>query len=110
MTQRLLFAERAHVDQGKIVDYLLNPSKSRGKAEFFLRFGFTRERWQEMAAALAHHGNTGRVVAAVESEHGTRYSVDGPLAAPDGRTPRIRSVWIIERGRDFPRLITAHPI
>ncbi len=110
MTAGLPFADRALVEQAKVVDYLLNPAKSRGKAEFFLRFGFAAGRWQEMAAALMRHARTGQLSAAVESDYGTRYSVDGPLAAPDGRMPSVRSVWIVERGAGHPRLITAHPL
>lgn len=110
MSAALPGAERARVERSKVVGYLLDPARSRGKAEFFLRFGFTPERWQEMADALARHGQTGKLVAVVESEYGVRYSVDGPLAAPNGKAPRVRSVWIVEHGKDFPRLITAHPI
>lgn len=74
MSGNLPFADRAHIDESKVVDYLLNPAKSRGKAEFFLRFGFSPAGWQEMARALAEHGRTGTVAAIVESAHGTRYS------------------------------------
>ncbi len=98
MTSGLPLAEKAHVDQAKIVDYLLNPAKSRGKAEFFLRFGFSPTRWREMADALKQHGRDGWLAAVVESAYGTRYSIDGPLATSDGRKPSVRSVWILERG------------
>ena len=42
-------AEHARVDRAKVVDYLLSleHGKGRGKAGFFLRFGFSRERWEE---------------------------------------------------------------
>ena len=33
----------------------------------------------------------------VESEYGTRYSVDGLLETPDSRNPYVRTVWIIEK-------------
>ena len=42
----LIFAERARVDESKVIDYLLNPAKSRGKAGFFLGFGFSVAAWQ----------------------------------------------------------------
>jgi hypothetical protein len=38
-----------------------------------------------------------------------RYEVDGELTAPDGRRPRIRSVWQVDEGQTAPRLITAYP-
>lgn len=39
----------------------------------------------------------------------TRYAADGPLPAPDGRAPMVRTVWIVEAG-SAPRLVTAHPL
>jgi hypothetical protein len=41
---------------------------------------------------------------------GPRYEVDGELTAPDGRRPRIRSVWQVDEGEIAPRLITAYPL
>ena len=110
MSQELPFADKARIDESKITDYLLNPAKSRGKAGFFLRFGYSIENWRAMARALADHGRNGTVAAIVESEHGTRYSVDGPLETPSGRRPVVRTVWIVEQGAEYPRLITAHPL
>jgi hypothetical protein len=54
-------------------------------------------------------GASSPVTAVVESPHGTRYTVAGPLRAPDGRMPMVRTVWIVEPGSP-PRLITAHPL
>lgn len=110
MTAPLPFIDRMLVEQNKVVDYLLNPAKSRGKAEFFLRFGFSVDTWQVLAEALTEHSKSGFVYSVVESEYGTRYSVDGVLETPEGRKPQVRSVWIVETGTDYPRLITAHPI
>jgi len=53
MNSGLPYADKVHIDESKVTDYLLNPAKSRGKAGFFLRFSFTPESWQEMARALA---------------------------------------------------------
>ena len=105
-------ADHAYVDQAKITDYLLSPSHPDGrtKAEFFMRFGFRPGKWQELADALRAVGTSNPVVAVLESEHGVRYTVDGPMQTPDGRTPRVRTVWIVEPGTRAPGLITAHPL
>ncbi|MBM4081754.1 MAG: hypothetical protein FJ272_04140 [Planctomycetes bacterium] len=104
-------AEYARVERKKIVDYLLNPSHPDGwsKAEFFSAFGFRPDNWQVLADALRSHGQTRPVTRAVESAHGTRYTVEGQIETPQGRRPRVRTVWIVERGGRAPRLITAHP-
>lgn len=105
-------SERAHVDQHKITDYLLSPTHPDGrtKAQFFMRFGFRPEAWQQLADALQEVGVSNPVIAVAESPHGARYTVDGLFQAPDGRTPRVRTVWIVEPGSSGPRLITAYPI
>jgi hypothetical protein len=58
---------------------------------------------------LRTHGRDHAIVNVVESEFGTRYTVEGELITPDGRNPRVRTVWMVEKGSDIPRLITAYP-
>jgi len=103
--------DRARVDRAKITDYLLSLSHpdGRGKAAFFMRFGFKARDWEALADALREVAVRNLVTAVAESAHGTRYTVDGPLHTPDGRAPRVRTVWIVERD-SVPRLITAHPL
>ena len=66
--------------------------------------------WVAFARALRNHGSTGEVTGVSRSDYGTRYSVEGSIETPDGRNPRIRTVWIVDSERDAPRLITAHPL
>ena len=104
-------AAHARVDRKKIIEYLLCATHPDGKskAEFFGRFGFRVQEWKILAGSLLEHARSHSVVNAVDSTFGTRYTIDGPLDAPDGRKPRVRSVWIVEKGSTTPRLITAHP-
>jgi hypothetical protein len=102
-------AAAARVDRAKIVDYLLDPARSRGKAAFFRRFGFSPEHWTVMRDALVRHGSTGELSSTMVTPFGVRFSIDGLLATPDGRAPLVRTVWIAETD-GAPRLITAHPI
>ncbi|HHT9112500.1 MAG: hypothetical protein HZA47_07040 [Planctomycetes bacterium] len=104
-------ADQAQVDHKKITEYLLCISHPDGsnKAHFFSQFGFTLENWKILAESLRKHGATYNVTKVVESEYGTRYSVDGLLETPDSRNPYVRTVWIIEKQSTTPRLITAHP-
>jgi hypothetical protein len=105
-------AGEAHVERAKVVDYLLSTTHPDGapKAAFFLRFGFSVEKWQVMAEALCFHARDNDVGNSVASSYGVRYTVDGVVQSPDGRNPLIRSVWIVEKGSRRPRLITAHPL
>jgi len=104
--------DHLRVDRKKITEYLLSPTHPDGhsKAEFFTRFGFCLEHWQLLAEVLRGHGTTNPVVSAVETPYGTRYIIEGRLASPDSRNPLIRTVWIVEKGKTSPRLITAYPL
>ena len=59
---------------------------------------------------LGEHATRHEVAAIEESPFGTRYVVDGIMSTPDGREPRVRSVWFIEAGESVPRFVTAYPL
>lgn len=104
--------ERAVIPEAKLRDYLLSLSHPHGrhKAVFFGRFGFIRERWRELASALRSHAEIHEVKKVEETAFGTRYTVEGDLTTPVGRVVRVRAVWYVERGEDFPRFVTAYPL
>ena len=103
--------ENAVVPRGKVEGYLLSYTHATGrhKAEFFSRFGFTTDRWELLAEALVRHAAVNQVMKVDDSEFGTRYTIEGPLDAPDGRRASVRVVWFVERGETAPRLVTAYP-
>ena len=105
-------AHLAVVEQKKITEYLLSSSHRFGasKARFFVSFGFTAASWRVLAAALRRHARDCDVAEKTETGFGPRYDVDGELEAPDGRRPRVRTVWQIDVGEVAPRLITAYPL
>lgn len=109
---RLPNAESAVVEREKITEYLLSPEHRYGasKARFFSLFGFTLEAWDVLASALREHAQHHDVARTYETVWGPRFEINGELNAPDGRQPRIRSVWQLDEGEIAPRLITAYPL
>jgi hypothetical protein len=104
-------AHLAVVDQEKIVAYLLNPAHpdNGGKAGFFQMLGFKLDEWSELAKALRKLALAGEVAKTVESTHGNKYVVEGRIESSSGKTPMVVSVWIVDRGLQAPRLVTAYP-
>lgn len=104
-------AGRALVDREKITEYLLNPRHpdNGGKAPFFEMMGFRRDDWTTLAEALKRLAFDADAVRRTDSAHGEKYVVDGPIESPGGRVLRVRTVWIVDRGREAPRLVTAYP-
>ena len=103
--------ENAEIPEDKIVNYLLSESHPSGryKAEFFKIFGFNKNSWHVFKKALLNHIQENNVIESSRTPFGVRYVVEGPMNAPDGRFPRIRSVWFIEYNAENPKLVTAYP-
>lgn len=93
------------------MDYLLNSAHpdNGGKAKFFLGLGFTPEQWQLFAEALRTLARSFPVTEYLESAHGIKYIVIGRIETASGRSPGVRTVWIVDKGTDNPRLVTAYP-
>ena len=104
-------AERAIVEDAKLAGYLLDLAHHDGdsKARFFLAHGFRTDWPADLRAALIAHGQAHPVASVRSLPYGMRYAVVGPLTPPDGTTRSLRTVWQVDNGTDFPRLITAYP-
>ena len=104
--------ERAILPKEKLTDYLLSDTHPDGapKAEFFRRFGYGPDNWQELARSLLNHAAEHNIMKEETTPFGVRYVIEGPLTAADGRRPNLRAVWFIDTGTDIPRLVTAYPL
>lgn len=106
-------AHLAVVERHKLLAYVLNAAHpdNGGKAQFFESLGFTTENPELLAGALRAIAQTGGLVELVESTHGEKYVVDGRVSSQTekGRYRMVRTVWIIDRGAEAPRLVTAYP-
>ncbi len=103
-------AEHAVATDDKVRNYLLDPHhpNNGGKADQFTRYGFSRDRHGDLAAALRMHAIMNEVIARSTSRHGEKFVVRCHLVTPDGRSPCRTSVWMINPGTTIPRLITAY--
>jgi hypothetical protein len=104
-------AEHAVIPAGKLRDYLLSASHAQGrfKASVFGALGYTVTDWQRLAADLREQHLSLDAREERSTEHGRKFVIRGPLAGPNGRTREMISVWIIDRGEDTPRFVTAYP-
>ena len=102
----------AKVEERKVLDYLLSAEHPEGesKARFFLGLGFTRKKWQILASALIQQAEGNDYSTSIQGKYGTKYVIVGPIVAPNGTTPPIKTIWIVARDEPHPRLITAYPL
>jgi len=104
-------ADNAIVSREKVADYLLNARHpdNGGKADFFIQLGFRREQWEILAAALRTMAVASDVAATSESPHGKKYVLLGRIQSPGGKSPLVQTIWIVDKGLEQARLVTAYP-
>ena len=108
---RLPNSGRAIVEDAKVRDYLLAPDHpvGRPKARFFMALGFTRDAWPRLRDALLAVARDGEAEIGEATVFGQKSAVRGIVRGPAGRTAAVLTAWIIRRGEDAPRLVSAYP-
>ena len=102
--------ERAIVDVTKVRDYLLSREHRVGsaKARFFTQLGFDHQNWPALRDELLHFAQEEAELGSA-TRFGQKYVVRGTIAGPSGRAEHIVVVWIILKGEECPRFVTAYP-
>ena len=103
-------ADRAVVDLRKLRDYCLSQEHPRGqhKARLFKRaLGLTAQDVLEFQNLLLSAARSEDAVSLGADDYGKRYALDFSVKRTSGQAT-IRSLWIIRRGEDFPRLATCY--
>ena len=101
-------ADRAFVDDAKLLNYCLDPLHLRGrnKARLFDELlGINRRNILILKNALLSAVTSNAASHGKGDMFGQRYVLDFELVGPGGRGI-VRSVWITLHGEDFPRLTT----
>ena len=103
-------ADKTLIQREKVADYLLNAAHpdNNGKAQCFESFGFRLDEWETLANAFRRAAFDGEVIQHLETSHGVKYVLHAAMETPSGKSPLVRTVWIVDRGRDVPRLVTAY--
>ena len=103
--------ERAVIAPDKLVQYLLNTARKRGghKARLLEDFGYHVAHWQQLQSDILRFHLSVDVEAVRQTPYGTRYEIRAPLQTPSGRMLMVITVWQLDEGTDFPRLITLFP-
>ena len=102
---------QAYVQSNKLKGYLLSETHAVGKAKakFFRELGFNETNLEALEQALLNLARTQAVYETIETVHGAKYVIIGPIETPVEKTVTILTVWIIDTGEEAPRFITARP-
>lgn len=77
---------------------------------FFRELGFDESNVDILEQELITLAKTEEVAETVPSLYGTKYAADGAVRTPSGKAVKLRTIWIVEKGRDRPRFVTAYPV
>jgi hypothetical protein len=105
---KLPHAGRAVVDINKHRNYCLNPRHLRGrhKARVFAAvLGITQRHADVLRRALLDAALTAEAIPGERNDYGQRDVLDFEMEGASGKAT-VRSVWIVLRGEDVPRMIT----
>lgn len=100
------------ISREKLIDYVLSETHATGKfkARFFRKLGFDETNVPLFEKTLRKIAKSQEVADIISSEYGTKYIIDGEIDTPRGKTTRIRTIWIIEKGQISPRFVTVYPV
>ena len=104
--------EKAYVPLAKLIDYLLSETHSVGKskAKILRSVGFNETNVQMLKEGLLTISRTQEVTEVITSQHGVKYVMDGEMPTPVGLVIKMRTIWIIDKGQERPRFVTAYPL
>ncbi len=103
-------AERAFVDIAKLRDYCLDSTHPEGRHKarvFQSALDLSEGDAEFLRQAILAAAVDAEAVAGESDEYGARYLLDFELNRGN-RNARIRTVWIVRRNEDFPRLATCY--
>ncbi|MBI2847017.1 MAG: hypothetical protein HYX82_03955 [Chloroflexi bacterium] len=108
---RLPNAEKAIIEAKKLRGYILSSAHPVGrfKAAFFGRLGYSAENWEAFERYLRELALSQDVARVEDTRYGQKFVVEGSLVSPSGETVQIVTVWVILKGKDIPRFVTAYP-
>lgn len=104
--------EQAYIPSTKLSGYLLSETHSvgRSKAKLLRSVGFNEANVDLLKQGLIAIAHSEDVKEVISSSHGVKYIIEGLLQTPFGNSIKIRTFWIIEKGQERPRFVTAYPL
>lgn len=108
IVNRLPNYKRAIIPQRKIGNYLLNPSKSNGKSDFFNSLGYNMKNAERFEKDIRKGLESNKAMSYHKDKFGnTSFDVNMPLGI--GKKVMVTTAWRVDKGSTAPRFITAYP-
>lgn len=108
---RILNYERAIIEPEKLKDYVLSNTHPIGrfKATLFQQMGYAETNWEQFAEDIRAQHLALEAELGEKTKYGQKYIITRNFKGPSGKAMKLKSIWIILTGEDFPRFITIYP-
>ena len=108
VTSRMRNYRGAIIRRERISDYLLNPSKSKGKAEWLRELGYNMKNQARLQADLRAGLRDNRARVSKPNRYGTvHFQVNMEIGVNKRET--VVTGWFIKKGEKAPQLATVRP-
>lgn len=109
---KLPYRKDVFISRNKLTKYILSEKHAIGrfKAKFFRNLGFDETNVDFFEDSLRSLVEFEDIKEKLFSAYGTKYIIDGKIDAPNGKTVKVRTIWILEKGQKRPRFITIYPV
>lgn len=89
------------IPDSKLIEYALNPQKSKGKAEVFKSaLGYSLDNYKDLKENIITNLKQKDMLFIDEDEFGKRYRCDFKITGPNGKSAEIRTGWIKKADSD----------
>jgi len=110
IVHRMSNYKRAVIARAKLKNYLLNPSKSNGKAAFFKSLGYNMQNFRRLEKDIRKGIAETDAVMYIENRYGHNVKVYNiNLSLGIDRKAVVLTSWQVDDGSTIPRFITAFP-
>lgn len=99
------------ISRDKLINYVL--SDEEPKAKFFRNIGFTKTNFRSLKKVIYQLAQSGEAKEVTEEDspyHTSKYTLEGKINSPTGKSVMVITIWVIDKGQKRPRLISVYPV
>ena len=100
--------QNAIISPNKLTNYLLILLRKDDKSQYLAQGGYTLDNWQQLERDLREQILTLEAQPTLKTKYGQKYQIIGTLICPNGRSLKIKTIWIVtEKTTKFVTLFLA---
>lgn len=89
----------AVIAETKLTKYLLILLAKDDKSQFLAQAGYNLENWQQLQHDLREQILPLEATSTALTQYGQKYVITGNLISPNGKTIRVKTIWMITEQR-----------